>query len=328
MIKDWKAFLSENVKEFQALPQKTDMLFDLSDHGLIKVSGEDAESFLQNQLTNDIHNVTETTHQTSAWCSSKGRIIASFKIFKREQAFYLSISADLIEHVIKKLRMYVMMSKVTVEDASDSLIHIAYSGDDLKNAPTNSGQTSHRDSLTILNVSAKVSDSSQRFQIYGDLKDIKTLWQQCSATATPINTNGWDYLNIQAGLPKITQASSEAWIPQMVNLIATDGVDFKKGCYPGQEVVARLNYLGKTKRRMYRLLIESNIAPNTGDTISSDSDKEAGKILNATINPDNKIEALAVLKIAETDSSLKLNNNNEATITLLDLPYSVSDDKL
>lgn len=321
MNKDWKAFLKESDTEIKKTSDQQAMLFSLSNTGIIKVSGEDAESFLQNQLTNDIRNVTETTHQLSAWCSPKGRIIATFQIFKRNGPFFLIASADLIEHLIKKLRMYVMMSKVTVEDVSDSLVHFAYSGIQLDPAPTDSNQTLHHKSFSIL----KITGNTPRFEIIGNFDDAKELWQQCAATASVVKTNGWNYLNILAGLPSITEASSEAWIPQMVNYIAIGGVDFKKGCYPGQEVVARLNYLGKTKRRMYRLQINTNELPAVGDSIITESGNDAGTILNAAINSDGKVEALAILKIAETQAELTL-SGSEAGITLLDLPYSVDDE--
>ena len=137
--------------------------------------------------------------------------------------------------------------------------------------------------------------------------------------------SGIRYLNIVSGSPEITAASSEVWIPQMVNYIHLKGVDFKKGCYPGQEVVARLNYLGKTKRRMYRLQIDTDHLPVVGAEIKSDKDAEAGKVLNAVFNADGKVEALAILKIADAINPLTL-AANDATITLLDLPYSVSDE--
>jgi len=320
MIKDWKVFLDESITELKTISQNKNMLFNLTDQGLIKVHGEDAESFLQNQLSNDVRNVNESTHQTSAWCSPKGRIIASFRIFKREDAYFLSVSADLIEPIIKKLRMYVMMSKVTIEDASAELVHFAYSGKQLINAPTKPEQTLQSEGLSILNISG---NDSSRFEIFGTIDDAKKLWNELATTAEPTNNDAWNYLNILAGFPTITQASSEAWIPQMVNFIAIGGVDFKKGCYPGQEVVARLNYLGKTKRRMYRLEIDTSQLPNTGDSISTDEDKDAGKILNAAINPEGKVEVLAILKIAQADSSLQLSENASASIDVLDLPYSL-----
>ena len=329
MNPDWKAFLSAQNTQFTELENtQEEMLFDLSGRALIKVSGEDAESFLQNQLSNDIHNVTETEHQASAWCSPKGRIIATFQIFKRAECFYLSLSADLLEHVIKKLRMYVMMSKVTLEDVTESVIHFGYAGELqtlIESAPRASGQTIQLGNLSIL----RITGDTPRYEIFNvsadDIDEAKKLWEQCKENSTTINSNGWDYLNILAGLPDISEASSEAWIPQMVNYIAVGGVDFKKGCYPGQEVVARLNYLGKTKRRMYHLQINTDQLPAIGDAIASDSDKAAGKILNVAINPDEKVEVLAVMKIAEMDSKLHLSNNSDANISVLELPYSVND---
>ena len=98
-------------------------------YGLIKVHGEDAESFLQNQLTNEVGNVTEATHQIAAWCSPKGRIITTLRLFKREGDYYLSLSQDMLEHVLKKLSMYVMMSKVSLEDVTESFVHLGVSGD-------------------------------------------------------------------------------------------------------------------------------------------------------------------------------------------------------
>jgi len=332
MNPDWKAFLSAKNTPFTELKNtQEEMLFDLSDRGIIKVYGEDAESFLQNQLSNDIKNVTETTHQTSAWCSPKGRIIATFQIFKREDSFYLNLSADLLEHVIKKLRMYVMMSKVTLEDVSDSMIHFGYAGElqkILNDAPSASGLVIQYGNLTIL----RIAGDTPRYEIFSStlvsntIDDAKQLWEQCAENATTIDNNGWGYLNILAGLPDISEASSEAWVPQMINYIAVGGIDFKKGCYPGQEIVARLNYLGKTKRRMYRMEIDTNQLPAIGESITSNDndggDKEAGKILNVAINPAGKVEALAVLKIAEADKALTLSTNK---IKILELPYSLDE---
>ena len=293
--------------------------------GLIKVHGEDAESFLQNQLTNEVANVTETSHQIAAWCSPKGRIIATLRLFKREDAYYLSLSQDMLEHVLKKLSMYVMMSKVSLEDVTESYLHLGVSGgsadQDLK-ALLGEGLPSEADTAKTINglTVLKLAGKTPRYEFFGDAESSKVLTDSIEVSPD----NHWKYLNIVAGIPSISQENSEAWIPQMVNFIHVNGVDFKKGCYPGQEIVARLNYLGKTKRRMYRLLIDTGQLPAINDSITSTNDKAAGKILNAVINPDGKVEALAVMKIAETTEALTL-ANNEATITLLELPYTVDD---
>lgn len=329
MNPEWKAFLVENGTEFepQALAQGM-FLSTPTNRALIKVSGEDAELFLQNQLTNDIRNVSDTQHQASAWCSPKGRIIANFRIFKKEDAFYLSLTADLLELVLKKLQMYVMMSKVTIEDVTDSYVQFSFAGEgaaqhlqELIGADIAENLAIQFNSLSIL----RFSGSTERFEIFGELDDAKALWLQCKTKATAVGGSAWNYLNITSGIPEISAASSEAWIPQMVNYIDIGGVDFKKGCYPGQEVVARLNYLGKSKRRMFRMQIDTSDLPGVGDVIKSDSDNEVGKILNAAINPEGKIEALAILKIAEATNTLTLATNDEATITMLDLPYAVND---
>ena len=340
----WKEFLIDNGAEFEAeklisfgnpsrenrIPPQGSVLSDLSDRGIIEVSGDDAEAFLQNQLTNDIRRVSETTHQLSAWCSPKGRVIANFRVFKRANSYYLTLPADLISSVIKKLRMYVMMSKVNIKDSSENLIHFGYAGEYaeqyLKNIlnktplPVETNQTIQYGSLSILRLPGTVP----RFEVFGDLDDAMSLWEHCNVRATPVSSNGWDYLNIVAGLPVISKDSSEAWIPQMLNLQIIDGVDFQKGCYPGQEIVARLKYLGKNKRRMYRIEIDSDKLPQIGEKIYAEgfTDSEAGKILTTVINPSGKAEALAILKIAHADKKLSI---KEANITLLDLPYPVDD---
>ena len=366
MNPDWKAFLKENGAEFIAssdaninesaeakesglqdqlasfgnpenemqISSQDLLLCNPSERGLIKVNGADAESFLQNQFTNDIRNVTELNHQASAWCSPKGRIIANFRIFKRNDDYYLALSSDLIEHVMKKLRMFVMMSKVVIEDVSDSIMHFSFAG---KNADglmqdmlgveiASETETIQHKDITLLRSEMLGQDNASRFDIFvEDIELAKTLWTQCKQVATPVSGAGIRYLDIIAGNPEITAASSEVWIPQMVNYIHLNGVDFKKGCYPGQEVVARLNYLGKTKRRMYRLQVDTNQLPLVGAVIKSDKDAEAGKVLNAIVNADGKVDALAILKIADAANPLTL-AANDATVTLLDLPYSVNDE--
>lgn len=347
MNADWKAFLLEKGALFdgeklvsfgspeseRSSLNKGSVVCDLSNQGLIKVHGEDAESFLQNQFTNDIRNITIDTHQLTAWCSPKGRIIATFRVFKKANSYYLSLSHDLIEHVIKKLRLYVMMSKVTIEDVSETIIHFGFTGEHAEeklaeileaqsaHLPTETSQTTSYKTVSIL----RLPSSIPCFEIFSEIDDAKTLWDNCANKAAQASNDRWAYLNIRSGLPQISEANTESWIPQMVNYIAVDGVDFKKGCYPGQEVVARLNYLGKTKRRMYRIRINTKQLPNINDTIISETDKQAGKILNAAKSPNGHIEALSVLKIAESEKPLTLSLDENATIKLLELPYSLNE---
>ena len=334
MPTNWNTFLGDKKALFDnekqlALSPETTCLCHLSSQGLIKISGEDAESFLQNQLSNDVTHLSDTSHQLSAWCSPKGRILASFRVFKQNNTYYLSLSLDLVDFVIKRLRMYIMMSKVTVEDVSNEFAHFGFSGENNQIATITGKTNSFADQevISLENITILYhSGSTPRFEIFANLSNgadsAQSLWEDLSKHATVTNENHWNYLNILSGIPFITQKSSEAWIPQMVNFTLIGGVDFKKGCYPGQEVVARLNYLGKTKRRMYHVAIDTDELPEIGETIESTATDDAGKILNAAYNPDGSIDALAVLKIAEAAKDLMLSSHK---VHVLDLPYEVSD---
>ena len=339
----WKTFLLEQGAEFEGehlmsfgnpnrerriAPQGA-VLSNLADRGLLEVSGADAVTFLQNQLTNDISKVSESEHQLTAWCNPKGRIIANFRAFKRGENLYLIMAKDLVETIMTKLSRYIMMSKVTISDATDSLVHFGYAGEnaehDLKliidKVPTAPNETLNVGALTIL----RLPGDTTRFEVFGDVKEASDLWSKCTVRAQPVSSQAWDFMNIRAGRPVVTAASSEEWIPQMLNLTTIEGVDFKKGCYPGQEVVARLNYLGKTKRRMYLLLIETDKVPACNDSIVNEDGTEVGKIVNAVANPDDLVECLAVLKIAESDGLMFLSEVNGPEVSMMELPYLVDD---
>jgi len=339
MLQQWKALLVESGAQFsddtlvsfgdtekeRSIIPEGDILCDLSHTGIIKVTGDDATDFLQNQLTNDIKRVTESKAQLSAWCNPKGRTIATFIIHKRQDTYYLTLSADLMEYVLKRLSMYVMRSKVVLEDVTESIVHFGFTGspaletvelgsDDY--AATIDGE------LSIITIPG----TTPRYEVIGEMEDATRLWKQLREHATPVNNEAWTYLNIANGLPVVTQASQEAWIPQMLNLQIIDGVSFKKGCFPGQEIVARLKYLGKNKRRAFRLEIDTDSIPSVGELIMAEGESaEAGKVLNAAFNPDGKVEVLAVLKIAMADKPLTLGDAEGPTAKVLELPFAVDE---
>lgn len=339
----WKEFLINNGAEFEGetlvsfgnpdrerrIPPQGNILCDLSHTGLISVHGDDAESFLQNQLSNDLKEVTESHSQLSSYNTHKGRMISNLRLLKRGDTYYLELSRSLIEALLKKLRMFVMMAKVTLDDVSSSLIHFGYTGpqadnllsDAIGNIPSNPNDSVQYKTLSITRLNGELP----RFEILGELDDARTLWETLDVKAAAVSCESWRYLNIVAGIPIITEENSTDWVPQMLNFELIEGISFTKGCYPGQEIVARLNYLGQTKRRTYRLSVKSDQLPNIGDAITASTDdgkeSEAGKVLNAVINPDGNVEMLAVLKSATIEQSLSLHG---ATINILELPYPLS----
>lgn len=340
----WKEFLIKNGAEFldetlvsfgnpereRRIPQQGNILCDLSHTGLILVYGEDAENFLQNQLSNDIAEVSESKSQLSSYSTHKGRMLSHFRVLKRGDSYLLELSHSLVDAIIKKLRMFVMMSKVTLEDVSSSLIHFGYTGPDAENLleeAISKKPEAVNDSVKYKTLSiTRLHGEVPRYEIVGELDDAVKLWETLDVKAAPVSSEAWRYLNIAAGIPMITTENSTDWVPQMLNYERIGGISFTKGCFPGQEVVARLNYLGKTKRRTYRLTANTDKLANIGDviTVTDDNGKEAeaGKVLNAVINPNGQLEMLAVLKSATTEQTLYW---QEHTLELLELPYSLED---
>jgi folate-binding protein YgfZ len=284
------------------------MICNLSHFGLIKVSGDDAVTFLQGQFTNDVRQVTDTHSQLSAMCSPKGRIIVNFRLFKRDNAYYLLLPKDSLAATLKRLQMYVLRAKVKLEDANESLFPIGIVG--------------NTQFLTVENLTIfKVPDTQPRYIVITDTPE-KIL----ASGEKTINESEWQRLDILAGLPQVVSATKEAFIPQMLNYDILNGISFKKGCYTGQEVVARMQYLGKLKRRMYLAKIETSQLPQPGDALYISSDEQSvGKIVNASFHLDGGAIVLAVIKIAEAEAhEVHWQSQQGECLQLLDLPYSLT----
>jgi folate-binding protein YgfZ len=344
MKHEWKEFLQNAGAEFvddcvatfgnpereRRIVHTGDLFCDLSHFGIIAAYGDDAEEFLQAQFTNDIKQVDETHSQLSALCSPKGRMLCNFRIFRREQTYYLVLPYELLEAALSRLRMFVLRSKVTLEDASDALMGIGASGNKMTDhlgeitgtLPENPDEAIEYKDYTIIRVAGIIP----RYEIYGLLEPMKKLWQALDVHATPVGANIWELLNIQSGIPVITAASIDAYVPQMTNMQLINGVSFTKGCYPGQEIVARMHYLGKLKRRMYRIGFDAHEKPATGAPLVTESSTESqdiGTILSAQQNSEGNYEALAVIQVNDAENSkLKVGDANGPEVTILDLPYA------
>lgn len=227
--------------------------------------------------------------------------------------------------------MFIMRSKVELVDSSDSLIRMGVAGlkaaDKLsaifENLPENVDDSSINDDIILI----KLAGDIPRYEAYGSVVNIKHLWQQLQQNdAVAIGENSWNILTIRAGIPEIVAGTVEAFVPQMVNLQAINSLSFTKGCYPGQEVVARMHYLGKLKRRLFIGSLESDTLPVAGQAILSNDENEqkAGQIVTASWSKDKTIEILAVLQIEKADKGgLRLDSDLTPTIQLTNLPYSL-----
>lgn len=332
MTADWNAFLQAQATAplvpGDELPPA--LLFDLSHLGLIRVEGEDSRTFMQGQFTNDAHDISPTRSQLSAHCSPKGRMLALFRIVERDGAFLLQLPADLLPTVLKRLPFYVIRSKVKIRDASGELARLGLAGTGapelltsiLGGCPAARDDVLHQDGVTCIRL-----DDSPRFELLASFDQAPALWEQLSLGARPADFALWKWLAVQAGEPVIYPETAEEFVPQMLNLRQVNGLSFTKGCYTGQEVVARMHYLGKLKRRMVRARIEG-ACPRPGDALfspTSASGQGAGRIVEAAPIPAGS-EVLAVCEVEGYEQGeVRLGDANGPRLAFLDLPYAVEE---
>jgi len=334
MNSEWQSFLQsqgaqiepDGAVRFPTAATDGALLFDLSHLGLIAAEGPDTDHFLQGQLTNDLRELTETHSQLSSHCSAKGRMLANFRMIRRDDAVYLQLPAENLPPLLKRLSMYKLMSQVELDDAGERLIRIGLAGCEplLKTAvdelPQADNDAVRHQGLTLIRI------SGDRFEALGPAAEIIALWSRLQeAGATPTGSDLWSLLDIRAGLPTVYAATSEAFVPQMLNMQLVDGVSFNKGCYTGQEVVARMQYLGKLKRRMYRARVEATPCPQPGDDLfsqTSASGQGAGKVVDARPSGDGGCELLAVVEIAAAEQGGIQLHAGGPELQLLELPYA------
>jgi folate-binding protein YgfZ len=310
MVGEWRQFLCEQGARFdggrvidfgdpvleRAQVFHGNIIADLSHYGLIEVTGKDAETFLAAQFTSDVRQISESTGQLSAWCTAKGRVLAVFRIFQRAGAYYLLLPGELLEVILRRLRMYILRSDVRLADASSTLVRIGLSGPALPG------------SLTIV-----ISEPGAA----------KKLWLERQENATPTGAGPWALLEILAGIPSVHSKTAEAFLPQMLNLEALGGLCFSKGCYPGQEIIARLQYRGQLKRRMYLGLANTARIPEPGDEVVSGDSEETqrvGTVVAAERHPQGGVALLAVLEIGAAQGKLCLYEPDGPALILQSLP--------
>ncbi len=309
------------------------VLCDLSQFGTLRVSGEEAQSFLQNLLSNDIREVAAGRAQLSSLNDPKGRMLATFLIWRDGGDYLLQLPRPLCEPIRKKLSMYVLRAKVKVADASGDVVVLGLSGPsaqellaklfgELPDAPYGVASTGEASMIRL---------GESRFQIATAAQYAPAIWQTLALHAQPAGSACWDWLAIRAGIPVVLPATQEQFVPQMSNFEVIGGVNFKKGCYPGQEIVARMQYLGKPKKRMYLAHVDgptdNNKGPQPGDHLfSADMEgQSSGMVVNAAPAPGGGHDLLAVVQIASHDAHpVHLGAPDGPRLQFHPLPYPLS----
>lgn len=304
-------------------------LCDLGQFGILQVSGDDAQSFLHSLCSNDIKLITPNLAQLNSLNTAKGRVLATFLTWQNGADYFLHLPGALLAPIQKKLSMYVLRAKVKIEDISSQRVCLGLTG---KGAEALLQANFAKLPQTILAVEQHASGSiirldHERFQIETTPEHAVALWQQLATQAHPVGSPCWDWLNIRAGVPIILPATQEQHVLQMLNLDILGGVSFKKGCYPGQEIVARMHYLGKLKQRTFLAHIVSNVAPQPNDPLYSDdfAGQSSGSILNTAAAPQGGYDVLATLHSSSvTDSHVvHWKTPDGAALIFQLLPYSI-----
>ena len=302
---------------------------ELKHLGVIRAVGADTATFLQGQLTQDVVNMGLDTARLAAFCNAKGRMQASFVVFKRKnddgtEEFLLVCSADILVQTLKRLSMFVMRAKVKLSDASADFALCGVMGDAVNAIDSGAARA-------CVHWLKHDFNGRNAVFLYPGAGITRVLW--CAPVGTPLpsgqelSLNVWSWLEVQSGIAMVTQPIFEAFVPQMLNYESVGGVNFKKGCYPGQEVVARSQFRGTLKRRAY--LVHGSVEQKIGQEVfhSSDAEQPCGLVAASAASPSGGFDAIVSMQTsAALDGQLTLGSSAGTVLGLLTLPYPLLED--
>ncbi len=328
---DWRAFLEAEgaqlsadgaVAHFGAPDHELQAAADrgavvpLTHLGVVSASGRDAKPFLQAQLTSDLEEIGPERAGFSGYCSPKGRLIAIPLLLLADQAYLLVVPRAMAPSLASRLRRFVLRAQVNIEDASDRLAMI---GTIASQAIEANGIPGHgiRPEFQVVRSGEDLSVSLPGSRVLWLCRpeQAPARWRRLADDAVPAGRGAWDLAAVRAGLAEIVPATQEAFLPQMLGLEQVGAVSFTKGCYPGQEIVARARYLGDLKRRLYRARSAARAAP--GDPVFAATGGDAvGQIAAVAPSPDGGFELLAVLLREQAGNRLRIGGEVKGDLTL------------
>lgn len=292
-------------------PDSRTILVDLAHVGLIRVSGADARSFLQGQLSTDLDKLTVQRAQLSSWNNAKGRVVTLLHVFLRDEDIHLALPRPLLTPVLKRLSLYVLRSKVTLTDASDALACLGLAGEKASALLAGAGVPVPSGFLDMttqgLVQTVRLYGEEPRYAIMGPPQELRELQQRLhtSAAINPADTAAWALRRIVAGEPAVFPETSEHFVAQMLDLDKLGGIDFKKGCYIGQEVIARAHYRGAVKRHLARAESRSTLPLTPGAEIHSpDHDSPVAEVVDARLDESGTWQMLLVVQDEYRDAPL------------------------
>ncbi|WP_438867787.1 CAF17-like 4Fe-4S cluster assembly/insertion protein YgfZ [Pseudomonas sp. L1(2025)] len=300
----------------------------LTHEGVLAVRGSDAAKFLQGQLTCNLNYLSDAQASLGARCTQKGRMQSSFRILLQGDGVLLAMATELLEPQLADLKKYAVFSKSKLTDESAAWARFGLSNADHTLAALGLELPADTDSVVRTNTLIAIRVSPNRAELWVPAEHAEAVRQQLASQLQQADLNAWLLGQIRAGIGQVMPQTRELFIPQMLNLQAIGGVSFKKGCYTGQEIVARMQYLGKLKRRLYRLSLNAEQLPEPGTPMFSPNHNSAiGEVVIAA-KADQSIELLAVLQAEAAESGdVHVGTLEGPGLQLLDLPYLLDRDK-
>ncbi|MBT9266210.1 folate-binding protein YgfZ [Pseudomonas sp. MG-9] len=300
----------------------------LSHEGVLAVRGVDAGKFLQGQLTCNLNYLSDSQASLGARCTQKGRMQSSFRILLEGDGVLLAMASELLEPQLADLKKYAVFSKSKLTDESVAWVRFGLEQGDAALAGLGLDLPAETDSVVRSAGLIAIRVSPNRAELWVPADQADTLKAKLAATLPEGTLNQWLLGQIRAGIGQVMPTTRELFIPQMLNLQAVGGVSFKKGCYTGQEIVARMQYLGKLKRRLYRVQLDATELPEPGTPLFAPSHSSAiGEVVLAA-RAEEKIELLAVLQAEAAEAgNLHLGALEGPALHLLDLPYELDRDR-
>lgn len=284
--------------------------------GVIAADGEEAIKFLQGQLTQDVALMGPHEARLAAFCSAKGRMLASFVVIKRSpERVLLVCSCDLLAPTLKRLQMFVLRAKARLSDVSDACAVYGLAGDAV---PAD---------LPVAPWSHLAAGDASTVRLYAGAGTPRALWVGPAGQApsgAPLSPTDWGFLEAASGVATLTQPVVEAFVPQMLNYESVGGVSFKKGCYPGQEVVARSQFRGTLKRRAYVAQADGALQPGQEVFHPSDAEQPVGTVVQSAADPSGGWRAIVSMQTSAADGQPL--RASDARLSLLPLPYALLDD--
>ncbi len=300
---------------------------DLSPLAVLRVAGADAERFLQGQLTNDVAALAADHTHYSAWCSAKGRMLANFLVLRTgEDAFDLYLPHSMIGSIAKRLTMFVLRANVSITDASAASVRIGAAGPGAADALRSIASTVPAPHSGVRVAGGMLTAlPASRFIVRVDPGGAGELWEKLQRTARAAGFPVWQWSTIRAGVPVVTPATSDQFIPQVLNWDALGGISFQKGCYAGQEIVARTHYLGRLKERMFLTHVDAPPPPAGARLFSAGFGEQAcGTVVNAATAPTGGADLLVALQIAARErDDVHLGSPDGPAVQILPLPYAI-----